>query len=143
MTKIGIIGSGNIGGALTRLFTKAEHEVDVANSRGPDSLGNLARETDPAASAPSAAAGRGTSAAGRGHSRWRRQAIDVRGLLAALQAPTKIVVGVEDRVTPVIMPRERPHRTALVRHISHIPHLEARREVARLIEEQVRAGAVA
>lgn len=45
MTKIGIIGSGNIGGALTRLFTKAGHQVDVANSRGPDSLGDLARET--------------------------------------------------------------------------------------------------
>ena len=45
MTKIGIIGSGNIGGALTRLFTKAGRQVGVANSRGPDSLGDLARET--------------------------------------------------------------------------------------------------
>jgi predicted dinucleotide-binding enzyme len=45
MTKIGIIGSGNIGGALTRLFTKAGHTVAVANSRGPDSLADLARET--------------------------------------------------------------------------------------------------
>lgn len=45
MTKIGIVGSGNIGGALTRLFTRAGHEVAVANSRGPDSLAALARET--------------------------------------------------------------------------------------------------
>ena len=45
MTKIGIIRSGNIGGALTRLFTKAGHEAAVANSRGPDSLADLARET--------------------------------------------------------------------------------------------------
>jgi predicted dinucleotide-binding enzyme len=45
MTKIGIIGSGNIGGALTRLLTKAGHTVAVANSRGPDSLADLARET--------------------------------------------------------------------------------------------------
>jgi predicted dinucleotide-binding enzyme len=45
MAKIGIIGSGNIGGALTRLFTKAGHRVVVANSRGPDSLADLARET--------------------------------------------------------------------------------------------------
>jgi 8-hydroxy-5-deazaflavin:NADPH oxidoreductase len=45
MTKIGIIGSGNIGATLTRLFSKAGHNVTVANSRGPDSLRDLARET--------------------------------------------------------------------------------------------------
>ncbi|MFZ6708092.1 NADPH-dependent F420 reductase [Undibacterium sp. TC9W] len=45
MSKIGIIGSGNIGGALTRLFTKAGHDVAVANSRGPSSLQDLANET--------------------------------------------------------------------------------------------------
>ncbi|GKQ49327.1 NADPH-dependent F420 reductase [Bradyrhizobium sp. Ce-3] len=45
MTKIGIIGSGNIGGALTALLSKAGHEVAIANSRGPDSLTDLARET--------------------------------------------------------------------------------------------------
>ncbi len=43
--KIGIIGAGNIGGALTRRFTQLGHEVFVANSRGPDSLANLAKET--------------------------------------------------------------------------------------------------
>ena len=42
--KIGIIGSGNIGGALTRRFCAAGHEVSVANSRGPASLADLARE---------------------------------------------------------------------------------------------------
>lgn len=45
MTKIGIIGSGNIGGALTRLFKKAGHEVAVSNSRGPATLEALSRET--------------------------------------------------------------------------------------------------
>lgn len=45
MSKIGIIGSGNIGSALTRLFTNAGHTVSVANSRGPESLADLARET--------------------------------------------------------------------------------------------------
>jgi 8-hydroxy-5-deazaflavin:NADPH oxidoreductase len=45
MAKIGIIGSGNIGGALTRLFTKAGHDVSIANSRGPASLADLALET--------------------------------------------------------------------------------------------------
>ncbi|MGC4936749.1 NAD(P)-binding domain-containing protein [Kribbella sp. DT2] len=35
--KIGIIGSGNIGGTLTRRLTALDHEVKVANSRGPES----------------------------------------------------------------------------------------------------------
>jgi predicted dinucleotide-binding enzyme len=45
MAKIGIIGVGNIGSALTRLFIKAGHEVLLANSRGPASLAEFARET--------------------------------------------------------------------------------------------------
>jgi predicted dinucleotide-binding enzyme len=43
--KIGIIGAGNIGAALTRHFTRLEHEVVVANSRGPETLADLAKET--------------------------------------------------------------------------------------------------
>jgi 8-hydroxy-5-deazaflavin:NADPH oxidoreductase len=43
--KIGIIGAGQIGGTLTRRLTKLGHEVLVANSRGPASLADLARET--------------------------------------------------------------------------------------------------
>ncbi len=43
--KIGIIGAGNIGGNLTRRFTAAGHEVAVANSRGPETLADLAAET--------------------------------------------------------------------------------------------------
>jgi predicted dinucleotide-binding enzyme len=43
--KIGIIGAGNIGGALTRRLTALGHEVFVANSRGPETLANLAAET--------------------------------------------------------------------------------------------------
>jgi predicted dinucleotide-binding enzyme len=42
--KIGMIGSGNIGGTLTRLFTAAGHDVMVSNSRGPESLQELVRE---------------------------------------------------------------------------------------------------
>jgi predicted dinucleotide-binding enzyme len=45
MANIGIIGSGNIGAALTRLLTKAGHQVAVSNSRGPESLAALAQET--------------------------------------------------------------------------------------------------
>src|SRR5581483_9027268 len=43
--KIGIIGVGNIGSALTRHFTRLGHDVVVANSRGPETLTNLAKET--------------------------------------------------------------------------------------------------
>jgi predicted dinucleotide-binding enzyme len=43
--KIGIIGAGNIGGTLTRRFTALGHKVFVANSRGPETLANLATET--------------------------------------------------------------------------------------------------
>jgi 8-hydroxy-5-deazaflavin:NADPH oxidoreductase len=43
--KIGIIGAGNIGGTLTRRFTALGHEVAVANSRGPETLRDLAVET--------------------------------------------------------------------------------------------------
>lgn len=43
--KIGIIGAGNIGGTLTRRFRALGHEVSVANSRGPETLASLAKET--------------------------------------------------------------------------------------------------
>jgi predicted dinucleotide-binding enzyme len=42
---IGIIGAGNIGGNLTRRFQELGHKVFVANSRGPESLADLAAET--------------------------------------------------------------------------------------------------
>ncbi len=43
--KIGIIGSGQIGGTLTRRLSTLGHEVLVANSRGPASLKELVAET--------------------------------------------------------------------------------------------------
>ena len=43
--KIGIIGAGNIGGTLTRRLTAAGHDVFVANSRGPETLAELAAQT--------------------------------------------------------------------------------------------------
>ncbi|WBC12984.1 NADPH-dependent F420 reductase [Micromonospora sp. WMMA1998] len=43
--EIGIIGSGHIGGTLTRRLSSLGHNVTVANSRGPESLADLAAET--------------------------------------------------------------------------------------------------
>ena len=43
--KIAIIGAGHIGGTLTRRFTALGHSVSVANSRGPETLAELAAET--------------------------------------------------------------------------------------------------
>ena len=47
--KIGIIGSGNIGSTLVRHLTNLGHDVKIANSRGPESLEDLATETGAAA----------------------------------------------------------------------------------------------
>ena len=49
--RIGLIGSGNIGGTLARLLAGAGHEVILANSRGPESLAGLVAEIGPAATA--------------------------------------------------------------------------------------------
>jgi predicted dinucleotide-binding enzyme len=46
---IGILGAGNIGANAARLFTKAGHEVRIANSRGPQSLQALIAEIGPSA----------------------------------------------------------------------------------------------
>jgi predicted dinucleotide-binding enzyme len=43
--RIGIIGAGNIGGNLTRRLRGLGHDVSVANSRGPETLSELAAET--------------------------------------------------------------------------------------------------
>jgi hypothetical protein len=56
--RIGIIGAGNIGGNLTRRLTQLGHEVYVANSRGPETLADFARETGAKAVTPREAARR-------------------------------------------------------------------------------------
>ena len=42
--RIGIIGSGHIGGTLAKLLVAAGHEVAVSNSRGPETLAGLVDE---------------------------------------------------------------------------------------------------
>ena len=55
--KIGIIGAGNIGSTLTRRLSALGHEVSVANSRGPETLASLAKETGAKAVTAKEAAG--------------------------------------------------------------------------------------
>ena len=43
--KIGIIGAGNIGSVLALRWVEHGHEVLIGNSRGPDTLADVARET--------------------------------------------------------------------------------------------------
>jgi predicted dinucleotide-binding enzyme len=49
--KIGIIGAGNIGSAVAELFTQADHEVVISNSRGPQTLDHLVEKLGDNASA--------------------------------------------------------------------------------------------
>jgi predicted dinucleotide-binding enzyme len=42
---IAIIGTGNVGGALTRQLAALGHQLRIANSRGPETLTDLAAET--------------------------------------------------------------------------------------------------
>ena len=43
--RIGIIGAGHIGGTLARRLAALGHDVSVANSRGPETLADLAQES--------------------------------------------------------------------------------------------------
>ncbi len=43
--KVGIIGAGLIGGTLTRRLRELGHDVAVSNSRSPETLADLAKET--------------------------------------------------------------------------------------------------
>ncbi|MET9856399.1 NAD(P)-binding domain-containing protein, partial [Streptomyces sp. NPDC006450] len=49
--RIGIIGTGRIGSTLARILVAADHQVVLANARGPQSLAALLTELGPAASA--------------------------------------------------------------------------------------------
>jgi 8-hydroxy-5-deazaflavin:NADPH oxidoreductase len=54
MTTLGIIGSGMIGGTVARLSVAAGYHVVVSNSRGPETLAELAAELGPLATAGTA-----------------------------------------------------------------------------------------
>ena len=56
--EIGIIGAGNIGSVLARHFRKLGHTVLIANSRGPETLSQIAHETG-AVAVPASEAAKG------------------------------------------------------------------------------------
>lgn len=71
-----------------------------------------------------------------------RAGFSVRQYLADLSIPVKIVIGLDDHIVP---PRHAEGLNGLIAihrfaNVGHMPHLEARREVARLIEELARAA---
>jgi len=70
------------------------------------------------------------------------QSIDIRPWLAEIAIPAKVIVGVEDRILPARQAEGLNGLIALHRlvRVGHMPHLEARAEVARLLTELVRAG---
>jgi hypothetical protein len=51
MTTVGLVGSGRIGGTVAKLAVAAGHPVILSNSRGPDTLRDLATEVGPLARA--------------------------------------------------------------------------------------------
>lgn len=57
--RIGIIGAGQIGGTLARRLGALGHDITVANSRGPETLGELTRETGARAATVEEVAGAG------------------------------------------------------------------------------------
>jgi pimeloyl-ACP methyl ester carboxylesterase len=73
------------------------------------------------------------------------QAFSIRGHLAALAVPTKIVFGLEDRIIPARQVEGLPGAVALhlFANVGHMPHFEVRAAVARLIEEAAAAGEAA
>jgi predicted dinucleotide-binding enzyme len=55
MTRVGFIGSGQIGGTVARLAIAAGHQVVLSNSRGPETLADRVAALGPGASAATGA----------------------------------------------------------------------------------------
>jgi pyruvate dehydrogenase E2 component (dihydrolipoamide acetyltransferase) len=70
------------------------------------------------------------------------QAFSIRHLLCRLAMPAKIIFGLDDRIIPPHHARGLPGVIALhlFANIGHMPHFEARAEVARLIENAAAGG---
>jgi len=71
------------------------------------------------------------------------QAVNLRDELARYGGPAKVIFGLDDQIIPARHARGLPGRVALhlFAGVGHMPHFEARGEIARLIEENLAAGA--
>ena len=103
--RIGIIGSGKRSRALTHCLRALGHDVGVANSRGPASLGSLANETGARAAAPD---GRDcqTSFTQRLFMFDRREFLGG-AVLAASLAPAAAIAGAQTPPTPIANTAQR------------------------------------
>ncbi|WP_181703931.1 acetoin dehydrogenase dihydrolipoyllysine-residue acetyltransferase subunit [Chthonobacter albigriseus] len=70
------------------------------------------------------------------------QAIDIRAVLGRLTAPVKVMFGVDDRIIPARHVQGLPGEIGvhLFSGVGHMPYLERREAVARLVREAVRSG---
>ena len=70
------------------------------------------------------------------------QAFDVRAALAAYSGPRRVVFGLEDRIVPHHHVLGLPGGVGvhLFRGVGHMPHFEARADVAGIVEDNVAAG---
>ena len=70
------------------------------------------------------------------------QALDARGALGSYAGPTKIIFGREDRIIPAKHAEILPGAVAahVFAGVGHMPHFEARADVARLILDNFAAG---
>ena len=66
MTKIGIIGAGNIGGTLARGLVDRGYDVVISNSRGPESLADFVAQLNDSAQGGTVQAGTASDAASFG-----------------------------------------------------------------------------
>ena len=70
------------------------------------------------------------------------QAFGTRAALAKYPGPAKIIAGTDDRIIPAHHARGLPGRVAvhLFSGIGHMPHFEARADVATLVQDNIAAG---
>ncbi len=68
------------------------------------------------------------------------QAFSIRDILARIAAPVRVVFGADDRIIPARHARDLPGNVALhlFRGVGHLPHLEMRPALARILAEHLR-----
>ncbi|CAB3762613.1 acetoin dehydrogenase dihydrolipoyllysine-residue acetyltransferase subunit [Paraburkholderia humisilvae] len=67
------------------------------------------------------------------------QSLDLRGVLAALTVPVRVIWGLQDRILPARHAEGLPGRVAVHRfaRVGHLPQLEARDEVAVIVAQNI------